>query len=475
MPPLWALGSSRLRAVTAMGSLLRLLVGGVLVAPPAVLAELDPVGIVLLVLQGGVVAPFADATGQGDDVFHSCLFGGEKEKSLGFLGAVNSSRGSCGPGPNCPVPCVPGHMIRSMPAHVIAVLHGDQTGEELLREALRLLDPGVLGVKVETRDFDLSLEERRRTRNQCVLDAASALRELGFGIKAATVTPEGSGDVGSPNAILRKQVDGRVIVRTGRRIPGVRPLAGVHAPISVIRMAVDDAYGAKEWREGHDLDEWAYRTEKISRRTSRIVAEYAFNHAKRIEAKVFGGPKYTVSPVYEGMFKEELDDAAARNADVRYEPHLIDATYALLLATSGEALVIPALNRDGDTLSDLVMQMFGTIAGAESTLLAFDESGAVTVAMTEAPHGTAPALEGKNVANPMAMIMSVASLLGYMKGEDARRASRAIYEAALEAVSEGVRTADLGGHASTSDFTAEVIRRVKTKVDVWSSLADIER
>jgi len=362
-----------------------------------------------------------------------------------------------------------------MAAPTIAVLHGDQTGEELLREALRLLEPGVLGIQVETKDFDVSLEARRSSRNQCVLDAAQALRELGFGIKAATVTPEGSGDVGSPNAILRKQIDGRVIVRTGRRIPGVRPLAGVHAPISVIRMAVDDAYGAREWREGHDLDEWAYRTEKISRRTCRIVADYAFRHARRIEAKVFGGPKFTVSPVYEGMFKEELDAAAKRNPDVRYEPHLIDATYALLLATTGEALVIPALNRDGDTLSDLVMQMFGSIAGAESTLLAFDEAGAVEVAMTEAPHGTAPALEGKNVANPTAMIMAVASLLSYMKGEDARRASRAIYEAALEAVSDGVRTADLGGHASTSDFTAEVIRRVKTKVEVWSALADIER
>ncbi|TMG09735.1 MAG: isocitrate dehydrogenase [Chloroflexi bacterium] len=362
-----------------------------------------------------------------------------------------------------------------MAAPTIAVLHGDQTGEELLREALRLLEPGVLGIQVETKDFDVSLEARRSSRNQCVLDAAQALRELGFGIKAATVTPEGSGDVGSPNAILRKQIDGRVIVRTGRRIPGVRPLAGVHAPISVIRMAVDDAYGAREWREGHDLDEWAYRTEKISRRTCRIVADYAFRHARRIEAKVFGGPKFTVSPVYEGMFKEELDAAAKRNPDVRYEPHLIDATYALLLATTGEALVIPALNRDGDTLSDLVMQMFGSIAGAESTLLAFDEAGAVEVAMTEAPHGTAPALEGKNVANPTAMIMAVASLLSYMKGEYARRASRAIYEAALEAVSDGVRTADLGGHASTSDFTAEVIRRVKTKVEVWSALADIER
>jgi isocitrate/isopropylmalate dehydrogenase len=240
-------------------------------------------------------------------------------------------------------------------------------------------------------------------------------------------------------------------------------------------MAVDDAYGAKEWREGHDLDEWAYRTEKISRRTCRIVAEYAFNHAKRIEAKVFGGPKFTVSPVYEGMFKEELDAAAKRHPDVRYDPQLIDATYALLVATTGESLVIPALNRDGDTLSDLVIQMFGTIAGAESTLLAFDDSGAVKVAMTEAPHGTAPSLQGKNVANPMAMILAVASLLGYMKDEKARNASRTIYEAALEAVSDGIRTADLGGEASTTEFTDEVVRRVRTKIDVWSALADVER
>src|SRR5579863_9042637 len=233
----------------------------------------------------------------------------------------------------------PGHMIRSMAPSTVAVLHGDQTGEELLLEAMRLLEPGVLGLEIERRDFDLSLEERRKTRNQVVLEASEALREGGFGIKAATIPPEGAGDVGSPNAILRKQIDGRVIVRTGRRIPGVRPLAGVHAPISVIRMAVDDAYGAKEWREGHDLDEWAYRTERINRGTCRIVAEYAFNHAGRIEAKVFGGPKFTVSPVYEGMFKEELDAAAQRHPEVRYNPQLIDATYALLLATTGESLV----------------------------------------------------------------------------------------------------------------------------------------
>src|SRR2546427_9858766 len=173
-----------------------------------------------------------------------------------------------------------------MAAPTIAVLHGDQTGEELLREALRLLEPGVLGIQVETKDFDVSLEARRSSRNQCVLDAAQALRELGFGIKAATVTPEGSGDVGSPNAILRKQIDGRGIVRTGRRIPGVRPLAGGHAPISVIRMAVDDAYGAREWREGHDPEQRAYRTWKTSPTTLRTRAGSAVPHARPTETKL---------------------------------------------------------------------------------------------------------------------------------------------------------------------------------------------
>jgi isocitrate/isopropylmalate dehydrogenase len=360
----------------------------------------------------------------------------------------------------------------------VVVLHGDQTGEELLREALRLAQPSLLeplGLELDLRHFDLSLESRRSTRNQVVKDAAVALREVGFGIKAATITPEGPGDVGSPNAILRKEVDGRVIVRTGRRIPGVRPIAAVYAPISVIRMAVDDAYGAKEWREGHGLDEWAFRTEKISRRTCRIVADYAFRHARRIDATVFGGPKFTVSPVYEGMFKEELDAAAARSPDVRYEPQLIDATYALLLATHGEALVIPALNRDGDTLSDLVMQMFGSIAGAESTLLGFDEEGQVKVAMTEAPHGTAPALEGKDVANPMAMILAVAGLFAYMTEPGWHAASRAIYEATLETVYDGLKTADLGGHAGTTAFTDEVVRRVTAKLAVWDALSDLGR
>ena len=97
------------------------------------------------------------------------------------------------------------------------------------------------------------------------------------------------------------------------------------------------------------------------------MAEFSFRLAEQTGAKVFGGPKYTVSPMYEGMLKEEMDAAAARHPDVSYEPQLIDATFALLMSTD-DPLVIPALNRDGDLISDLVLQMFGSIAGSESLL-----------------------------------------------------------------------------------------------------------
>src|SRR2546426_11133671 len=171
----------------------------------------------------------------------------------------------------------------------IVVLEGDGTGQELLEQALRVLAQDVIGIELELPCFDLSLGNRRTTANGVVHDAAAAVREAGLGLKAATVTPEGPDDVGSPNRILREEIDGKVIIRTGRRIPGVTPVAGIHYPIAVVRMAVEDAYGADEHRAGENGDEVAYRTERVHRSVCRAVAEYAFGTAERMHARVYGG------------------------------------------------------------------------------------------------------------------------------------------------------------------------------------------
>ncbi len=349
----------------------------------------------------------------------------------------------------------------------IVVCGGDQTGQELLEEALRVLSPSVLGFELDFVRFDLSLASRQRTKNGVVHDAAAAMKETGLGLKAATITPTEIGSVGSPNRILREGIGGTVIVRTGRRIPGVSPIVALSHPVVVVRMAVGDAYGASEGRDGDPggSEESAWRTERIDRSACRSVAEFSFRAAGSLGGQVYGGPKWTVSAIYEGMLKEEMDAAARRHPEVVYRPMLIDAAYAGLLTEGWESpVVIPALNRDGDCLSDLVLAMFGSIAGAESVLLSLDEALEPTVAMAEAPHGTAPSLEGKNVANPMAMLLACAAVLehaGYRGHVECQGAAVALRDATLSSAADGVRTFDLGGDASTSDVVDEVIRRFR--------------
>ena len=354
-------------------------------------------------------------------------------------------------------------------AATVVVCDGDQTGQELLVESLRAMTPELLEVDLKFVHYDLSLERRRATKNEIVREAAAAMVESGLGLKAATVTPPEIGGVGSPNRLLREGIGGSVIVRTGRRIPGVTPpVAGTNQPIIVVRMAVGDAYGAAEGRDGdaNSAGESAWRTERIERSVCRAVAEYAFVAAAHVDGVVYGGPKWTVSPVYEGMLKEEMDFASARHPSVVYRPALIDAAYAGLLTEMHDStLVMPSLNRDGDCLSDMVLAMFGSIAGAESVLLALDDELRPTVAMAEAPHGTAPSLEGKNVANPMAMLLAGAALLDQassrLHDEAFREAGTRLRGATLEGAAAGVRTFDLGGGATTSEVVDDVIARLR--------------
>src|SRR4051812_21098152 len=128
----------------------------------------------------------------------------------------------------------------------IIVLEGDETGQELLEQALRVLEPSVTGVELELEHHDLSLDNRRKTSNEVVSAAAAAMAEARFGLKAATVTPEGADDVGSPNRILREEIGGRGIIPPRRPVPGGTPLAGIPHPISGVRLARGGPHGAPQ-------------------------------------------------------------------------------------------------------------------------------------------------------------------------------------------------------------------------------------
>ena len=178
--------------------------------------------------------------------------------------------------------------------------------------------------------FDLSLENRRATANEVVHEAADAMRETGLGLKAATVTPETTGDVGSPNRILREGIGGSVIVRTGRRIPVSRRrppsstrswwFAWPSATRTGRRSAGPVTPAARPNRRGGPSASTARRAGPWPSTRSAPPRRWA-----RACTAAPSGPSRTV---YEGMLKEEMDDAAARYPDMPYRPTLIDAAYA---------------------------------------------------------------------------------------------------------------------------------------------------
>ena len=197
------------------------------------------------------------------------------------------------------------------------------------------------------------------------------------------------------------------------------------------------------------------------------MAEFSFRTAAQLGACVYGGPKWTVSTVYEGMLKEEMDSAAGRYSEVPYRPTLIDAAYAgLMTESSGSPLVIPALNRDGDCLSDLVLALFGSIAGAESVLLALDDEmrPAGCHGGGSPRHGALTEGEGRRQSDgDAARMRSRVRSCGQEGDPEVARMSAAIRRATLGAAADGIRTFDLGGEASTSEVVDEVVARVRAE------------
>ena len=270
----------------------------------------------------------------------------------------------------------------------------------------------------------------------------------GFGIKAATITPEGKDDVGSPNRILREEVDGKVIIRTGRRIPGVTPVARRPPP------DLDRAHGGRgrlrrravaRGRRGRAPTRSRSARSGSRASTCRAVAEYAFRTAGKMGGKVYGGPKWTVSPVYEGMLKEELDargrapprgplPAGAHRRDVRGADQRRRRQPARDPRPQPRRR-LPQRPRHADVRLDRGRRVGP--AGLRRRLqhprrhgrgAARDRAGAPGQGHRQ-PDGDAPGLRGG------------AALRRRRKGHPAaERASRAIYEAVLEATAAGVRT-----------------------------------
>ena len=359
----------------------------------------------------------------------------------------------------------------------IIVLEGDETGQELLEQSVRVLDAELLGHRPRARLLrplarEAARDGQRDRPRGGARDARGRLRAEGRDGHARGQGRRRLAQPDPPRGGRRQGDRAHRAADPGRRGPGLGrlspdlassgwPSTTPTAPSSGARARATTRSRSSRRRS---------RAPPAARSPSTPSAPPSGSAARRSTAGRSGRSRRSTR----GCSRRRWTPPPRAIPSVHYQPVLIDALYAGLISGAADSpLVIPALNRDGDCLSDLVLPMFGSIAGAESVLLGFDEDYGVEVAMAEAPHGTAPSLMGKNLANPMAMLLACGSVLSYAatKGyAGAERASRAVYESVLEATASGTKTVDLGGHATTSEFTDAVVERVRTKLEVWSTL-----
>ena len=287
-------------------------------------------------------------------------------------------------------------------------------------------------------------------------ETLEAIREAGVALKGPCTTPVGKGFT-SVNVQLRKRLELYVAVRPIRNLPGVETrFDGVD--LVVLRENTEGLYSGieNEVTEGV-VTSLKVATEKACLRVSNWGFQYARDRSRR---KVTVMHKANIMKLSDGMFLRCARQAreAGGYADLEYEEVIIDAGCMKLVQDPTQFDVLLLENLYGDVISDLCAGCvggLGVVPGAN-----IGERGAVF----EAVHGSAPDIAGKGVANPLALLMSAVMMLNYLADtrEDPRCRTSAdrIKNAYNQALSEGAKTADLGGQLGTEAFAEAVITRL---------------
>ena len=333
------------------------------------------------------------------------------------------------------------------PTYAVTELLGDGIGAELSRSVHTLAD--ALPVRLDFTPVDLTLANRRGRGKAVYDEAVEAVTASRVALKYPTVTAEES-----PNAVLRRRLDLSVIHRPVYTIPGVPTNFTRNLDVDIVRIATGGTYDDPGRLIGEDS---AVSLRIVEGRPVREAARYAFELARKVGKKVTTASKYTIQKATDGLFEAVSKKVAGQYPEVAHDVELFDALLGKLIMAPERFEIVLVLNEYGDFLSDMACGLAGSLGIGASANLAFDADSRVRVALYDAAHGTAPDIQGKNLANPTAIFLALSMLLTQL-GEVAL--GQTLKDATLGLLREGVRTRDLGGTESTDSFTAAVAAEV---------------
>ena len=329
----------------------------------------------------------------------------------------------------------------------MTLIKGDGIGPEVVDPALRVLDAAGAEIEWEERFAGLSaLERGEEILPESTLES---FRRTRVALKGPITTPVGTG-FRSVNVALRKEFDLFANVRPSKTLLRGGRYEGVD--LVVVRENTEGLYAGIE----HYVDRRGNYAESItivSREASERVIEYAFELARRRPLKRLTlVHKANILKFTSGLFLDVGREMAPRWPEVEFDDRIIDAMAMQLVLDPTRFDVIVTTNMFGDILSDLCAGLVGGLGLAPASNIGAD------AAMFEAVHGSAPDIVGKGIANPTALIQAAALLCEHVGQEEVGRVVRQAVERVLEC--GRVRTPDLGGRATTEEFTAAVLAEI---------------
>ena len=332
-------------------------------------------------------------------------------------------------------------------AHKVTLIPGDGIGAEITGAVVRIIEAA--GVEIEWESFIAGAEALARFGDPLPDAVLESIRRNKVALKGPLTTPVGTG-FASVNVRLRKTLDLYANLRPVRTLPAIKTPFG-ELDLVVVRENTEDLYSGFELMVVPGV---AQSLKIITEKASTRIARFAFEHARNEgRKKVTAIHKANIMKVSDGLFLDCFRKVAVEYPEIEADDKIVDNACMQLVMRPQQFDILLLENLYGDIVSDLAAGLvggLGVVPGAN-----IGELGAVF----EAVHGSAPDIAGKNMANPTALLLSGILMLRHL-GE---RAAAENIEKALHytLASKSTRTRDIGGTASTTEYTEAIVASMK--------------
>ena len=327
----------------------------------------------------------------------------------------------------------------------VTLIKGDGIGPEITDSVMKIINAAGVAIDwdIQTAGADL-IETEGTPLPQRVLDS---VKQNKIALKSPVTTPIGKG-FRSVNVQLRKELDLYANLRPCYNLPNVKTRYD-KVDIVVVRENTEDLYAGIERQVNEDTAE---SIKIITRKASERIAKFAFDYAvKNNRKEVCVVTKANICKLSDGLFLECARKIAQQFPQIKFREILVDNCCMQLVQNPNQFDVLLLPNLYGDIVSDLCAGLIGGLGIAQGANIGED------YAVFEPVHGSAPDIAGQDKANPTAMLMSAIEMLNYI-GEN--EAGKKIKLALFDTLDAGIKTADLGGGASCSEFTQAIVDRL---------------